>query len=430
MGVPTFRGVSSLAKDLEALLHNEAEYDLTIRAGTGEDANCFRAHAAIVYARCKHKSIRQQIESCLKDREEEGRAPVVVHIDAVERSVFAHVLRYVYTGKIRLNSSRVCDVFLSGSRLGIESLMKTCIRYITRTGVADIRNLCLYYDKAVLGGIKELTILLQVKFLQHFQNIIHDKSFLLLSPQTIDTILIKEDLNASEAEIWTGLMRWARHQLAKRGISVNDEYSEDPQISPHYRQELKTVMEPVFHLGRFRLMNLDAETVASQVEPEGVISRSELLKKYRFDAVGYSVPFSLAFPHPLREFAARKRKCSLTYESTHPHARGENRMWKIEMPTWATHTTFTFQHGCELAKYADLTMHLEESLTTTVASLTKLLKKNEEMRELHRSPIVTITLPHREIWCRFYSTHFYKAMWGYTFTVTPEQRIQAGGVYE
>lgn len=401
-----YRGKYHLVNDLGKLLETMSDADVNI--STGEEQKQFKAHSVILAARSS--TIKEEIQRHKEnEQEQQSNSCLQLLFKDITPATFERVLKYMYTGRIRLGSSYVFDVLFAANLLDLAGLRKTCISYVYRS--VNGRHILSYLERAVTMKEPSIQLRLRQIMTRIVQDISKDVSFFSAPQSTIESILRQDMLNATEAQIWNFVVEWARYQ-EHSGAKVAE------KVSINESMEVKKMLKQFARPGLLRLINIDVETVASKVEALEIFPRSEILKKYRFEAFGQSKNFSLAFPYPEVDFFRRVRNCGEYRESDHPHGKGVDEIRVITMPSWVSSIQITFDAQCELGRYADLTFHTDESLSRTSVSLRSLLgERIKAIRRRDGSETMKAAISCRRLWCRFYSPHNFEPGWGYRLQV-------------
>ncbi len=409
--------VEALVSDLWKLLESGDGADVTFVVGRRNVR--FRAHSMIVAARCRllKEDVRAHLRETRFENKSSSTKPHIrgtileICLPDVNPAAFADVLRYMYTGKIYMSTGNAFELYSIASRIGIPRLTEIANHHLkvssTVDGVLDLLR------EALRRGFEEITLHL-IKFVaENCAQILQSDSFARTTAGVILHIVKQEHLNASEVEIWNAIVRWAAVHcsipMTKTVSSMSD--MERRQIVEHVKRFLRP--------GYLRIMNIDAETFAREVEPLGVLKPSEKLLKYRFDATKNMANFEEAFPAPCIEFLTRIRRRSYLYESSHPHACGVDEKVHVKLPSWAKQVRVEFDPRCVLGQYAELTFFEDEACTTMLSVLTDSRRKklNGHMPQLSVRDGLKLHLPSSEFWFTFYSPQAFPARWGYKFSV-------------
>lgn len=410
--------VDTLVADLENLLESGRRADVVFYVGPHKHQ--FNGHSMIVAARCRRLYPRvrtflaekRQRSSETASKHQHGQQNILeVFLLDYEPAVMHSVLRYMYTGKIKLNLENSFDVYAMADELGIPRLLELVGHHLDVH--TDVHHVLELLQGALSRGFNKLGVQLIKCAASNCSDLLRSDSILRASASVLLQLVVQEDLNASEDEVWDALVRWA---CAQSGISPAKKVS---VMSGGERQHLVEHLGLFLRPGRMRILNLSATTFAHEVEPLGLLSTQELLLKYRFDAAKDVAGFELAFPRSCLDFLTRIRRRVFTFESAHPHACGVDRKVPVTLPTWATKVRIDFDSRCELGQYAELSFFQDEACSTMLSILTDTRRErwNGHMPQLSVADGLTLHLPSSRFWFTFYSPGNFAARWGYKFSV-------------
>jgi BTB/POZ domain/BTB And C-terminal Kelch len=411
-------GDRGLVSDLVCLQADASSVDVILLAGPARVR--FPAHSAILGARCS--SLVPDIKRILDLRRIErgglqGSSAIEVALPRIAPRTMVVLLRYVYTGHIRLNSSNVFRLMLAAEELGMPRLLNLVSHHIH--GTTDLPHALNYLVQSLELEL-HLPAIYTLKFISHnTKDVLARDEFYSLPPEAVSLIVKQECLSASESEIWHALVRWAclRASIPVRASVSETSEEEKCQLCEHLREYLRP--------GFIRILNLDTVSFAAEVEPLNLLSDEEVLLKYRFDATADLLPFEDAFPLPRSEFLSRVRQQIAFYQSPyHPHPRGITEKVMVVMPSWTRQIHIDFDQRCRLGRYAELSFYTDEDCSAKVASLNSVFASYRvNLRRPAKNPQVPISprlsIPVRRFWFTFYAPGNFAPSWGYAFRVTP-----------
>ncbi|KAL3254634.1 hypothetical protein MRX96_054159 [Rhipicephalus microplus] len=188
---------------------------------------------------------------------------------------FQLLLRYIYTGQLRLAGLQECvvlEVLELAHQYGFLELESGVSAYLER--VLGVRNVCRIYDRACLYQLSPLARACQRFADRHAPAILLSDSFRQLSPSVLEEMIGRDSFFAPEVDIFRAVCAWARHNPTV-----------DPrQILDKVRLPLLTVQE-LLNVTRdadrpYRGCLLPGENVATQLHGAQVLQgemRSALL---------------------------------------------------------------------------------------------------------------------------------------------------------
>ncbi|EDV26879.1 expressed hypothetical protein [Trichoplax adhaerens] len=270
-------GLTNLITDLSHLIDDRQSTDLIIYVG--ENKTPFYTHRLIIWARCKgfrnqHPSILSQSHGC--------QSPAIINKPYLNAQYFQQVVDYLYIGKINLDSSKVFPILAIADDFGIASLQSACVDQINSQRTID--NAISYYmviRDIILSNDSEWPAVNEVKkscltFIdENAEDVTNTESFLHLSNESLIELVGRDDFALSEEEIWRSVLRWAKNKADVTGQIKSWNDSEKMAVSHH--------LSKVIHC--IKLLLIDSEVYAQEIEPTGAVPMKLSLERYRFAAV-------------------------------------------------------------------------------------------------------------------------------------------------
>jgi hypothetical protein len=407
-------GISNLLRDLNALYRDVKSADVTLIATSCRPHAQAFGHSSILAARCPGlvPQIREFLERNPHNVAREAPAILELELDNVVPMSLRPIIRYVYVGRIRLRSATVLPVMHAAQALGMEGLVHITSQHLQRKlgprNVLPLLSLSIHLDLS-----SSVTTL--VRFVaENASVVIRSAEFYLLAEEVVLLVVKQEDLNVSEAELWRAILGWAttyiggtRHQTV--ASMTTDELD---RVRPR--------LEKFFRPGYLRILNMDVETFASEIEPLRILECSEVLLKYRYEAAAKLATFDLAFPPGRVEFLSRIRLQSTSFQSSHPHQKGITQKFKVRLPGWAKAAHLVFDERCKLGRYADLTFYANDACSEAIGNINDIFARHRvAARAHHRGNEPRVSFPLRSFWFVMYAPHAFETGWGYSFRVTP-----------
>lgn len=268
-------GVPRLLDDLQKLLETHDHADILFLVGREETA--FYAHRLLLNARCKTATF-------LKRAVLPGSSTQTIRLPNHKPDNFKTALIYLYTGKVLLDDQNVFEVWTLSQDLNLEELRLFCEDHITRS--LNVDNACALLASALA---KEDQLIQRnntsgPSFVERCVHFIGDNAiecfqttaFLRLSKDALICLVSSDHLALEEVEIWRAVLNWARHQ-ANVSQSNTQLWNEDER--QRVCQSLGGVINHV------RLLLIDSQVFAEEVEPTGAVPMEVSLERYRLAAL-------------------------------------------------------------------------------------------------------------------------------------------------
>jgi len=270
-------GVPRLLDDLQKLLETHDHADILFLVGREETP--FYAHRLLLNIRCKSATF-------LKRFVPPGSATQTVRLPHHKADSFRTALIYLYTGKVLLDDQNVFDVLGLCQDMNLEELKLFCEDHIT-LGL-NVDNACSLLASALLK--EESTSSFQKSngsnpsFVEQCINFIGENAsecfqtpgFLKLSKDAVIRLVSSDHLASEEVEIWRAVLNWARQQ-ANVTQSNAQLWNEDE------RQRVCQALAGV--INHVRLLLIDSQVFAEEVEPTGAVPMEVSLERYRLAAL-------------------------------------------------------------------------------------------------------------------------------------------------
>ncbi|KAJ6216523.1 hypothetical protein RDWZM_007680 [Blomia tropicalis] len=194
------------------------------------------------------------------------------------------ILFYVYTGKIRLQEGHVFEALAIGHELGLEELITVYEQHINST--IAIHNACEYMD-AILCLKRRVNENDWNRIMQMCMQFISENaadcaktpSFVNISKQGITHLVSSDYFSLDEADVFRSVLAWAKHQTGVMKHTQHWNEDERNRVS----QQLSGVINHI------RVLLIDSQVFAEEVEPTGVVPIELSLERYRFAALASSM---------------------------------------------------------------------------------------------------------------------------------------------
>lgn len=278
-------GVPTLLDDLQRLADDHDSADVVFLVGKDGDTRVF-AHKLILMARCKSfQNLKRgeicKIPGCTVSPVVPGTPTPIRLPNHLQGNAFQEVLYYVYTGKIVLQDSAVFEIFSIAQELGIDELRLSCEDHVTNT--LNVHNACTLLTAAM--DLQERTSGAKGSrsFVERCISYIGDNalecmkttSYLNLSKEAIIRLISSDCLSLEEEDVWRAVLRWAKHQAGVTQPTAHWTEEERARICLHLNGVINHV----------RLLLIDSQVFAEEVEPTGAVPMELSLERYRFAAL-------------------------------------------------------------------------------------------------------------------------------------------------
>ncbi|CAB3374369.1 Hypothetical predicted protein [Cloeon dipterum] len=281
----TLSGVSGLLEDLRRLLEDKDSADIVFLLG--RDESPVYAHRLLLAARCTAFQGIKRGEICripgATVAAGTGGAPATVRLPHYSESNFRIFLVYVYTGKLVLQDSGVFEMMGLAHELGLEELRVSCEEHVTST--LAVVNACtflaaafeMYERSAPHGGRSAKTFLDKcISFIaENALDCFKTNSFLSLSKDALVKVISSDYLAVEEEEVFRAALAWAKHKAGVTQPTAHWAEEEKARVCQH----LSGVISHV------RLLLIDSQVFAEEVEPTGAVPIELSLERYRLAAL-------------------------------------------------------------------------------------------------------------------------------------------------
>ena len=265
-------GVLRLLEDLSRLSEDKDSSDLMFLLGREETP--VYAHRIIMQARCKNFTAPKRLGVT--------STPATVRLAHVNPEIFRQFLNYVYTGKIMLQDSGIFEVLGLAQELGVEELWRSCEEHIS--GTLSPSNACTLLSAAldaqdkVIGGKGACASFIERCFAYIGENAVDTvktNAFCSLPKDAIIKLISSDYLGLEEEDVWRAVLNWAKYQA---GVTQPTQHWTEEERS-RVCQSLAGVINHV------RLLLIDSQVFAEEVEPTGAVPIELSLERYRYAAL-------------------------------------------------------------------------------------------------------------------------------------------------
>ena len=199
-----------LLQKLNELRETNILCDTIIRA-QGQD---FPAHKCVLSAASPY--FRGMFSNDLKEKESN-----LVELQDIKSSTLSDVLRYIYTGRTRIDSSNAKDLVMTADYLIIPRLKTRATLFLE--GTLNASNCLAFESFASRYNCEALKTAAAVYKIEHFIDVSRSEDFRLLDVEKVKELICMDEINvAGEEEVYEALMSWIKHDLPCREFLLPD----------------------------------------------------------------------------------------------------------------------------------------------------------------------------------------------------------------
>ncbi|XP_018786062.1 PREDICTED: uncharacterized protein LOC108967227 [Bactrocera latifrons] len=275
-------GLPQLITDLQRLSEDQESADLVFICGREEER--IYAHRILLMARCKSfKTAKRgeicRIPGCSVSPAAPG-TPTPVRLPHVNPDVFRQFIVYVYTAKIMLQDSRVFEMMTLAQDMGVEELRAACEDHVISTLSVD--NACTFLTSVMeiheKAGAKCAASFMErciIYIGENASECAKTNAFLNLTKDALVKLISSDYFCLEEEDVWRCVLAWAKNQAGVTQPTAHWTEEERARVCQH----LSGVMCHV------RLLLIDSQVFAEEVEPTGAVPMELSLERYRYAAL-------------------------------------------------------------------------------------------------------------------------------------------------
>ncbi|KAG5888228.1 hypothetical protein JTB14_035577 [Gonioctena quinquepunctata] len=281
-------GVPRLLDDLQRLSEDSDSADIVFVLGRDEER--VFAHRVILMARCKSFQTAKRGEICRIPGCSVSPAapgtPSPVRLSQTPPETFKQFLLYVYTGKILLQDNSVFEMMALAQELGVDELRNACEDHVTST--LSVPSACTFLaaamdiqDKSPGGKAASGFVERCVSYIgENAVECVRTNSFLSLPKEALIKVISSDYLCLEEEDVWRAVLNWAKYQA---GVT---------QPTPHWTEEerARVCQHLSLVINHVRLLLIDSQVFAEEVEPTGAVPMELSLERYRHAALPSKYP--------------------------------------------------------------------------------------------------------------------------------------------
>lgn len=270
-GEANLAGVLRLLEDLSRLSEDKDTADVVFLLGREETP--VYAHKIIMQARCKN------FTPPAKRIGAAANSPASVRMPHVHPETFRQFIRYIYTGKIMLQDSGIFEMLGLAQELGVEELWQSCEEHVSATlspgNACTLLSAALDAQERVLGGKGACSSFVDRCFAYIGENAVDTvktNAFCNLPKDAVIKLISSDYLGLEEEDVWRAVLSWAKYQA---GVT---------QPTQHWTEEerLRVCQHLAGVINHVRLLLIDSQVFAEEVEPTGAVPIELSLERYRY----------------------------------------------------------------------------------------------------------------------------------------------------
>ncbi|XP_033167087.1 BTB/POZ domain-containing protein 9 isoform X2 [Drosophila mauritiana] len=272
-----------LIEDLQRLSEDQDSADVVFICGRDER---IYAHRLMLMARCKSFKTAKRGEVCripgctVSPAAPGASTPTTIRLPHVNPELFRQFILYVYTAKLVLQDSQVFQMMILAQDIGVVELRTACEDHVISTLSVD--NACTFLT-AVMDIHEKAGAKCAASFMErciiyigeNANECVKTNAFLTLTKDAIIKIISSDYFCLEEEEVWRCVLSWAKYQAGVTQPTAHWTEEERARVCQH----LSGVM------GHVRLLLIDSQVFAEEVEPTGAVPMELSLERYRYAAL-------------------------------------------------------------------------------------------------------------------------------------------------
>ncbi|RIB29999.1 hypothetical protein C2G38_2153923 [Gigaspora rosea] len=196
-----------LSQDYTQLLESGYDYNVIIEVGESSN-NLFKAHSAILYQRSKY--FQQKLTNATKKNN-----ITEIRLPHLSTKAFSMIIKYIYSGIISLENFEVSEIF---DLLIIvnEFMLVELVEYLQPTLRWNYSSWLysnfsrVYHISFLNGNFLSLQNFCDDSLNKYPDKIINCDDFINLDEDALTTILMNDDIQTEEIEIWDKVIQWGK----------------------------------------------------------------------------------------------------------------------------------------------------------------------------------------------------------------------------
>ena len=285
-----------LLQKLNELRETNILCDTIIRA-QGQD---FPAHKCVLSAASPY--FRTMFTSEMSEK-----GSHLVELQGIKSSTIYEILRFIYTGGTKVDSSNAKDAVMAADYLIIPSLKRRAALFLEET--LNASNCLAFESFASRYNCEALKTAAAAYEMEHFVDVSRSEDFRLLDVEKVKELICMDEINvAGEEEVYEALMSWIKHDLPCREFLLPDllkclrlfsiskyelQNILDEELVSKDPVCMKEVIDLFLFPGELRDASLKPRFSLSNLEQVVVLSGGDLLRGSCFDSIQFFVPSTL-----------------------------------------------------------------------------------------------------------------------------------------
>jgi len=203
----------------------------------------------------------------------------VVKLPAYRPDVFKQLTTYIYTGRVAVTDDTALELLAVSRALGMEPLQQHCEDHVTAK--MSVANACAFLAAAVrledvTGGEDGSFINKCLTYIgERASDCFKTSTFLNLPRNAMIRLISSEQLALDEETVWRAVLSWAKH-----GASVSR-----PTAQWTEEEQARVCAQMSGVINHVKLLLIDSQVFADEVEPTGAVPMELSLERYRFAAL-------------------------------------------------------------------------------------------------------------------------------------------------
>ncbi|XP_032681891.1 uncharacterized protein LOC116849136 isoform X3 [Odontomachus brunneus] len=268
-GLVGMSGVPRLLEDLARLSEDKDSADIVFLLG--RDETPVYAHRLILQARCKNFTVPKRIGT--------AGNPTPVRMSHAHPDTFRQFIHYIYTGKIMLQDSAIFEMLGLAQELGLDELWRSCEEHVSATlspgNACALLTAALEAQDRVPAGKVACSSFIERCFAfigENALDTVKTTAFCTLPKDALVKLISSDYLALEEEDVWRAVLNWAKYQA---GVTQpTQHWTEEERV--RVCQHLSGVIHHV------RLLLIDSQVFAEEVEPTGAVPIELSLERYEF----------------------------------------------------------------------------------------------------------------------------------------------------
>ncbi|KAJ5080655.1 btb-domain-containing protein [Anaeramoeba ignava] len=220
--VTDYSELKKLSNDLKNLFQNQNEnqnenesyFDFEIICEQNQIS--FKTHKSILSSRSEY------FKSLFNSKMKEYQENKLILKDFSSPILFS-ILNYFYSGKIEINLENVIEILVFSSKYLIDELIEISLKFIKKNFQIETIVDVLKLSESI--NLNQLIYSSYQFILEHFEEFIKTPFFLELEENHLNSILLNDEIETDEFELFQSIIKWGKHKL-----NINQEKEEKERL--------------------------------------------------------------------------------------------------------------------------------------------------------------------------------------------------------